>query len=281
MISNPVLVALLEPWRHYRRVSIPKNDGASRGLYIPSAELKQLQRKILDEDLQRLPKSVADHCCTGRSVLTNARIHLSRRYVSSYDIAQAFPSVTPTMVHVALKGFGVATDRAAEITRLTTYRGQLPQGAPTSSALLGAVLYPLDARLLSAAKRHGITYTRYADDLFISGNRAISFFETELVSLLADAGFQLAHSKTVHWTPRRRPKLLGVVIATTPTVDPEYSRSLSRLIHSIASGMLKANDTELASLRGKIKWVERLRPVAGRNLRASLDAALMHASRPA
>jgi RNA-directed DNA polymerase len=44
----------------------------------------------------------------------------------------------------------------------------LPQGACTSPALSNQVTRKLDRRLTGMSKKHGFTYTRYADDLTFS-----------------------------------------------------------------------------------------------------------------
>lgn len=44
----------------------------------------------------------------------------------------------------------------------------LPQGAPTSPILTNAICEKLDIRLSGVAKRFGLNYTRYADDITFS-----------------------------------------------------------------------------------------------------------------
>src|SRR6185436_6088616 len=58
---------------------------------------------------------------------------------------------------------------AAEALRNKLLGRHLPQGAPTSPALANLCAYPLDARLTGLARRFSATYTRYADDLLLSG----------------------------------------------------------------------------------------------------------------
>ncbi|MFX7764403.1 reverse transcriptase domain-containing protein, partial [Acinetobacter baumannii] len=50
----------------------------------------------------------------------------------------------------------------------------LPQGAPTSPALSNLVARKLDKRLAGFARKMGLNYTRYADDLTFSGPAELS-----------------------------------------------------------------------------------------------------------
>ena len=54
------------------------------------------------------------------------------------------------------------------LTKWTTYKGGLPQGAPTSPRLSNLVNYGMDAQLFGMALKFGAKYTRYADDMTFS-----------------------------------------------------------------------------------------------------------------
>src|SRR5438034_755250 len=58
---------------------------------------------------------------------------------------------------------------AALLTKLCTHDGSLPQGAPTSPRLSNLVNHRLDARLFALARKRNVAYSRYADDITISG----------------------------------------------------------------------------------------------------------------
>ena len=56
-----------------------------------------------------------------------------------------------------------------EGTKTLYVRRHLPQGAPTSPALANLSAFGLDVRLSGLLKKFGGNYTRYADDLTLSG----------------------------------------------------------------------------------------------------------------
>lgn len=57
------------------------------------------------------------------------------------------------------------------LTSLCTVNGALPQGAPTSPTLSNLVCLRLDQRIGKYCENKALTYTRYADDITISGNK--------------------------------------------------------------------------------------------------------------
>jgi RNA-directed DNA polymerase len=76
----------------------------------------------------------------------------------------------------------------------------LPQGAPTSAALANLAAFGLDRRLAGLASRLGARYTRYADDLALSGGRELKGRASRIGSFVAeiarDEGFRVNPAKT-------------------------------------------------------------------------------------
>src|SRR5207244_7518772 len=74
----------------------------------------------------------------------------------------------------------------------------LPQGACTSPAITNALCWRLDRRLTALAKRHGFTYTRYADDLTFSGDRpaAVGRLLRSVRSIIETEGYSEHPRKT-------------------------------------------------------------------------------------
>ena len=79
----------------YRDFSIPRRYGRERRIEAPSPTLKYIQR-ILHESLTRIygPHPAVHGFVPNRSVATNAKTHLGKRYVLNIDLADFFPSIT-------------------------------------------------------------------------------------------------------------------------------------------------------------------------------------------
>lgn len=160
-----------------------------RRIEAPAEPLKRVQRRILDRLLARVPVSPSCHAFVPhRSIVTHARLHRNQRCLVNYDIADAFPSVSRRRTRVTLERrlgpiikhglHRLPRDRRDGLiellTDLVTRADHLPQGAPTSGAILNLCLAPMDREVrrglveLKAEGHHGLVYTRYADDLTIS-----------------------------------------------------------------------------------------------------------------
>jgi RNA-directed DNA polymerase len=153
----------------YRYFTIPKRSGGDRLITAPDAATKQLQRRILRRVLARLPAHAAAHGFErGRSIVTNAVAHERAAVVLKLDVRDFFAATKASRVRRCYRVIGWDRESAKILTRLTTWDGGLPAGAPTSPRLANLVNVMLDARLAGLARREGATYTRYADDLTFS-----------------------------------------------------------------------------------------------------------------
>ena len=77
--------------RYYTKTRIPKKSGDYRELDIPSAELKYIQRWILDNILNKIRVSeFATGFCSKKSILNNAKIHINQKCIVNMDIKDFF-----------------------------------------------------------------------------------------------------------------------------------------------------------------------------------------------
>lgn len=209
--------------------------------------------------LRPLGSHVASYCCRGRDVISNARQHVGHRHTLVTDIKSAFPSTTSRKVQHALAKHGVPAPLASLLTRLCTFQNQLPQGAPTSPALLDLVLRPFDDRLTNACLGHGgVIYTRYVDDVCVSANRPVKFMLREIRDQLGRLGYQLARGKTRYWNPGQRATVAGIVLSKEPSLDLEFRDRIRRLARAVAGGKVVLTGREERALRGRIAWIGRL-----------------------
>ena len=144
----------------------------------------------------------------------------------------------------------------------------LPQGAPTSPALANLAAFALDRRVAGLAAAVGATYTRYADDLVLSGGegllrRAPGVRET-VARIAREEGFRVNERKTQLMTDAGRQRVAGVVVNARPNVARREYDLLKATLHN--AGRDGPGDLDPAVLRGRIAWVASLHPGRGAEL---------------
>lgn len=140
----------------------------------PHDELKIAQRRlnsfILNEAV--FPDDIIGGV-RHRSVKDHAARHVGQPLVVALDLADYFPHITNRRVfHELRQHLGCGADTAKFITRLTTLRGHIPQGAPTSTTIANIASLTMFREISSFCKTRGLMCSFYIDDIAISGHGA-------------------------------------------------------------------------------------------------------------
>ncbi|MBM3611710.1 MAG: RNA-directed DNA polymerase, partial [Alphaproteobacteria bacterium] len=198
-----------------RHAPLRAGRGAKRRITAPVPVLKAIQRRLLDAVLAEAPcHPAATGFRPGVSIADNARPHVGRKVVLNVDIEGFFPNTRFKLVRRAVER-ALPRRLSPEARRLVvdacSMGGGLPIGAPTSPAIANLVMLPVDRALAKVAARHGIAYTRYADDLTLSGDdpaRMLPF----LRELVGQLGYRLDPKKTNFFRRGRRQVVTGLVV---------------------------------------------------------------------
>jgi len=225
---------LSRPERHYRTFEIPKANGKTRQIQAPRTMIKVLQYFLLDYLLDRLEVHPAATAYShGSSIRKNAEVHTRKKYVANIDVSNFFPSLTTDVVIKSLLAAGLKHNTAALVARISSYKGGLPQGAPTSAALSNIAMYEFDKEVLGACQTLGIDYTRYADDMTFSG-MDLDAVRTGIglaKERLAKIGLRVNDEKTRIYGPSTRQVVTGVVVNDWPQPSREERRRLRAELH--------------------------------------------------
>ncbi|MDD4033449.1 MAG: reverse transcriptase family protein [Bacteroidales bacterium] len=160
-------------------------------------ELKLIQKRIKNKILA--PIELPDTVHGGikrRSNITNAKPHQGNKYQFTTDLQNFFPSISSKRVYDTLVSLGFSTHYSRWITKLTTWKHELPQGTPTSTHLANLVFLKTDFELIELCNRHGLTYTRFVDDLTFSSQQDFKEVLNEILNIVKSNGFQLSYRKT-------------------------------------------------------------------------------------
>lgn len=293
--------------QHYRYRLTAKRQGGWRLLEVPLPHLMPLQRRILDDLLDRVaPHEAACGYTRDRSVLDHARAHAGQAVVLRFDLQDFFSSVRASRVHALFATLGYPDEVARELTALCTTATpepvlrrmhdegslswnqlqrlrdpHLPQGAPTSPALANLCCFRLDLRLDALAQAPGARYTRYADDLVFSGPASLRGgrprIEPLVAGVVADEGFSLNPRKTRCLTAGRRQAVCGLVVNRRPNLArDEFDRLKATLHRCVREGPAAQNRAQEPNwrdhLRGRVAWAVQVNPAKAQRLVRLFDA---------
>jgi RNA-directed DNA polymerase len=220
---------------HYRVFEIPKRRGGMRRIDAPYPALLECQRWINSNILAKVPISSAAHgFTTGRSILTNASIHCSKKHLLKMDLKDFFPSIGIQRVIKVFQVLGYPNNVAVYLARLCCLSDSLPQGAATSPALSNIIAGRLDARLSGLAQKANLQYSRYADDMIFSGHHISTWFIAAVGKIAEIEGFTVNSEKTQLIRSDRRRIVTGLSVAgAEPRVPISYKRRLRQQVHFI------------------------------------------------
>lgn len=226
------IVSTLEKY-YYQQITIKKKSGGDRTLSVPAVTLKEIQKWILDNVLNKMYISpYAMGFQKNRSIVTNANAHVGKKCVVNLDLKDFFPSVKLEKVFRAFYYYGYTISVSYLMARLCTYNNELPQGAPTSPYLSNVVCLKMDKRISELAKKYDASYTRYADDITLSANADISNIIPVVEKIVTDEGFSLNDKKTRVLYEYQRQEVTGLLVSGNKVrVDKKYIKKLKQEIY--------------------------------------------------
>lgn len=238
--------------RYYHRIEMKKKSGGIRHIESPLKELKAIQRWVLRHILDKLSPSVyAKGFVRNKSIIDNAKPHEGNQYVLNLDLKDFFTTVQASHVYTLFKNVGYNNNIAFILTSFCTKGGYLPQGAPTSPALSNLVCLRLDHRISTYCKKRALTYTRYADDLCISGNKILILQKASYLikDIICDEKFTINVKKEKFLGPKVRREVTGLTVTPKITISKKnyclYRKRIYDLVrteisnkHEIINGIL-------------------------------------------
>ncbi|MDA9864025.1 reverse transcriptase family protein, partial [Flavobacteriales bacterium] len=218
-------------------------------IHAPCNGLKHVLRS-LNLVLQSVyePHKRATGFVPGKSVVDNAQFHVGQSHVLNLDLQDFFHSFDRNRVKMGfMRGpLGLRGDReplAFLLACLCTHpfvvngeqRVVLPQGAPTSPTVTNLLCETLDRRLNGLAKRFGLQYSRYADDITFSGGYhflSAKDFNEELHRIIeADQSLVINPDKTRFQKASYRQEVTGLIVNEKVNVPRRYVKELRMWIY--------------------------------------------------
>ncbi|WP_202988201.1 reverse transcriptase family protein [Vibrio vulnificus] len=226
----------------YRGFSIPKKRKGVRKIDSPYPKLAYVQLWIKSNILERLPISDNAYAYTkGRSHIQNARAHIGAKELLKLDMRDFFNRISRLQVEQVFLKCGYSDNVASVLSNLCSYNGVLPQGASTSPILSNIVLKELDDVIQHVAEKYSLIYTRYADDITLSGNSISKNVCNEVMQYIEEFGLPVNEEK-VHLLKQNDKKIVTGLIVTDSSL--RVSKQMRRAYRQESYYLIKNGETQ-------------------------------------
>lgn len=244
--------------QRYTTFTIEKKGGGEREIKAPIEKLKEVQKRLsalLYECRAEIEKGRSGPVSHGfrrnLSIVTNAHPHKRRRYVLNIDLENFFPTFNFGRVWGFFQKdntFSLHPKVATVIAQIACDSNALPQGSPCSPIISDLIGHILDMRLIALAKKHRVTYTRYADDLTFSTNQrdfpaalasrdpenpAMWVLGDDLIQKIESARFAINADKTRMQCRGSRQLVTGLAVNAKVNIRSEYYRKARAMCQSL------------------------------------------------
>lgn len=261
------LLIVTAPTRYKTHTIVKRNGRGLRLISQPTAELKFVQKMLVQKELADLILApAATAYVNGLSIVDHAKPHAKNRYLLKLDFQNFFPSLKSiALSHCIEKLNRYSTDEIDILVRLLCRLNknsdclELSIGAPSSPFISNWVMKEFDEQIQGFCNRNQIIYTRYADDLALSSSEpkildVAKEFITETLAKLGYLGLKLNEEKTVNVSKKFKRELVGLVLANAGTVSigRGKKRLLRAKVHAMVSGKLDKSESE--KLQGQLAF---------------------------
>jgi len=237
-----------------------------RKIYRTDKKLKKYLRFIDKVLLRHLAKNddVVHSYIKEKSALTAVKVHAGNRAFFLTDIKSFFSNIFEEDVEriltrdkciIPISDFDTYI---ANIAKMVAWGGAIPIGFPTSPQLSNGFLLEFDNALHDLCKSRELSYTRYSDDIIVSGKEKESLVDLrnivqDLLHQHASEKFFLNVKKTRITHIGNKVKILGLVITQNGqvTVDSKYKRTLENLLHFYVTDKARYDDYLNKTFDGK------------------------------
>lgn len=233
--------------KRYHTFSIRKKTGGERVINSPMGALGMMQkalRAIFAICVEIHPKAMG--FTEGKSVVNNARLHIGKNYVYNIDLKDFFHSFKKWQVKRIFTQvpFQLPEEIANYLASLCVHtididgkkQQVLPQGAPTSPILTNILCRKMDIALDKLAKKYKATYSRYADDITFSSNKAVfnnPNFLQELEAIIHKNKLQINPKKTRLQKKSERQEVTGITVNEKLNTTRKYVKQIRMWIYLI------------------------------------------------
>lgn len=214
----------------YKVKILKKKSGGERTIKAPISKLKTIQRKILDEIVAKVqPLECVYGLSKEKGVKDNAMLHSKNwnREVLCLDLVDFFNNIHYKNINSVYKGIGFNRENSNVLTKLSTLDKALPQGSPLSSHLSSLSVLGMDNDISRYVKSRGLIYSRYVDDVTISGKTISEKYIREIKEIINKHKMRTNDQKEKLYKSDEEKNITGVrLIKNNITITDQYEKNL-------------------------------------------------------
>lgn len=243
-------------FRHnqYSYYLIKKRSGGYRRIITPHKNIKRIQNWIKNNILDIINVSPqATGFVKGKSILDNAIPHKNKEAIINIDLKNFFESINERRVYGIFKSIGYSKNLAVYFAKICTAKipksrydnlneteqehfkdmlnlkeAVLVQGAPTSPILSNLICKRLDYRLSNLAIKLNLDYTRYADDITVSGS-CLNLPKIGLLNkIIKDEDFNINWDKVGTYKKGQKQVVTSLLIDKNIRIQKKFKKEIYR-----------------------------------------------------
>ncbi|HAU0227388.1 TPA: RNA-directed DNA polymerase [Legionella pneumophila] len=256
-VSEADLIDIIDNIESFHRPGklLKKKNGELRPTHDARSELKIIHARIKNRILKKvqfpyyLQGGIADKT-NPRSCKGHAKIHAGTKIIICEDIANFYPSTSyKTVLKIWKLFFNFSNDVAEILTRLTTYRGALPQGWKTSSYIANIAFWHCEPDLVKILEEKGFSYSRYIDDITVGSKLYISNNEKEFIvssvyGMLFSKGYKPKREKQEIVSSEKPMTVTSLnVNSQMPTIPKKLRNNVRTMVYQLEKSFISIGNT--------------------------------------
>ena len=256
-----LLQVLDSPILQYEVKNIPKRGSSGyRTLFIANFQLRSIH-KIIRDDLSK--RAIWPEYVHGfvkkRSIVTNAKLHLSKKVILNIDIKSYYESITKAKVRQVFKCLGANDEISDMLAGICTCKDYLIPGTVCAPVISNLIFAECDKELLAIATKNECSYSRYVDDITFSGEIIPSIKEVDKVLTLH--GFVRNAKKTIRQFRGRKQYVTGLTVfdGTIPRIPKWKKEEFRKAMYFMAKYGIDEHLTRIGSVENSYECLKRFR----------------------
>jgi len=239
---------------------------------------KQINKKLLLAEAGQLPKSMVGSI-KGKDLFKHIEPHVNQPTVVCMDLQHCFPNISQKRIfNTWHKTLGYTPELSKKLTQLTTIRGYLPQGPPTSPMLCNFALSGMATEIEKVCETNGLAYTQYVDDICISGDDVLArAVIAEIHKIVKSYGQNIKDVKTEIMDSRHQQRSMGIVLNKNAKLIEQYANSIVAEIRGFEERGL-ITTSEKVHIVGRLLYLQKFSKADAARIKGILNEALPNLS---